>query len=102
MATQNHSIPIAVISTAAVGDAGSAASRVRCRRYRVSGSDIDLLSDLDRIFDFDAEIPHGTFDLRMPQQQLDRAQLACAPVDQHARLCVIMSLLLKGRTAVVA
>ena len=39
---------------------------------------------------------------RVSEQQLDRAQLACAPVEQHARLCVIMSLLLKGRTAVVA
>jgi hypothetical protein len=33
-------------------------------------SDLDLLGDLDRVIDLDAEIPNGAFDLPMPEQKL--------------------------------
>lgn len=46
-------------------------------------SDIDLLRDLDRVIDLDAELANGALDLRMPEQELHRAQIASAPVDQH-------------------
>ena len=46
-------------------------------------SDVDLLCDFDRVIDFDAEIPHGTFEFRVTQQQLHRAQIACSAIDQH-------------------
>ena len=46
-------------------------------------SDVDLLSDLDGIVYFDAEVPHGALDLGMPQQKLDGPEVACPPVDQH-------------------
>ena len=48
-----------------------------------SALDVDLLSDLNRIADFDAEVSHSALDLGMPQQKLDCAQIAGAPVDQH-------------------
>jgi hypothetical protein len=46
-------------------------------------SEVDFLGDFDRIIDFDAEIPHGAFDFRVTQQQLDRAQIAGTAVDQY-------------------
>lgn len=47
-------------------------------------SEVDLLRD--RVIDFDTEIPHGAFDLRVTEQELHRAKIACASVDQHC-LC---------------
>jgi hypothetical protein len=47
----------AVIGTTEVGDSVSAADHVRNRRDRVTGSDVDLLRDLDRVVDLDAEVP---------------------------------------------
>jgi hypothetical protein len=64
----NRVIPIADIEGAAVGDAVSAADHVRNRRDRANGSDVDLLRDLDRVVDLDAEVPHGAFDLRMSER----------------------------------
>jgi len=58
-----RNIPIADIKGAAVGDAASAAYHVRNLRDHVNGSDVDLLRDLDRIINLDAEVPHGAFDL---------------------------------------
>jgi hypothetical protein len=63
-----RSIPIAVIGATLIGDAKSAADRVRSQEYRVGGSDIDLLSDFDCIVDFNAEVARGTFDLRMSER----------------------------------
>ena len=45
-------------------------------------SDFDLLRDGKGVIDVDAQIPHRTFDLRVPEQTLNRAQIACATVDQ--------------------
>jgi hypothetical protein len=45
-----------------------------------------LLSNLDRILRFDAEVADRTLDLRMSKKQLDRAQVVCTAIDQH-RLC---------------
>jgi transposase len=66
-------LPIADIECTAIGDAERAADHVRNRWDRVMGSDVDLLRDFDRVVDFDAEIPHGAFDLRVPKKQLDRS-----------------------------
>ena len=45
-------------------------------------SDIDLLCDLKGIVDLDTKIPHGTFNLRMAEQELHRAQVPGSPIDQ--------------------
>jgi hypothetical protein len=82
-ATGRRKIPEAVIGITAIGGARGAADHVSSRRYRVRGLDVDLLSDLDRIADSDAEVPHSAFDLGMPQHKLDSAQITGAPVDQH-------------------
>ena len=68
IAVGRRSIPIGDIGITAFGDARSAAERVRCQGYRVRGSDIDLLGDLDGVIDLDAEISNGGFDLRMSQR----------------------------------
>ena len=49
-------------------DADGGADHVRFLRYRVSRSDLDLLSDLNRVLDLDAEIPNGALDLRMSER----------------------------------
>lgn len=69
-------IPIAAIGNTAIGDAGNAADRVRCQRYRVTGSDVDFLGNLNGIIDLDTEIANRALYLRMSEQELD-------PVDQH-------------------
>ena len=61
-------IPLAEVERPAIGDAKSAADRVRYRRDRVTGSDLDLLHNLDRIVDLDAKISDGRFNLRMAEQ----------------------------------
>jgi hypothetical protein len=78
---QRSVIPITAIEGTQIGDAKSAADRVCCQGYRVR-SDVDLLRDLDSIVDFDAEVPHGAFDFRVPKQQLDCAQVAGTPATQ--------------------
>lgn len=45
-------------------------------------SNINILSDFDRIIDFDAEIPDGAFDFRMSEQELDSTEVTRSPVDQ--------------------
>jgi hypothetical protein len=42
-----------------------------------------LLGDLQSIVDLDTEVPDGTFELRVPEQQLDGTQALCPPVDQR-------------------
>jgi len=61
----------------------SAADQVRYRRERVNRSDVDLLRDLDRVIDLDAEIPDGRLDFRMTEQELYRTKISCSAVDQH-------------------
>ena len=46
------------------------------------GSNVNLLGDLDRVVDVDAEIPNRAFDLRMSKQKLDRTEVAGSPIDQ--------------------
>ncbi len=67
-AVRRRNIPFADIEGHAIGDAGSAADYVRSQEYRVRGSDVDLLGDLDGVVDLDAEVAHGAFDLRMSKQ----------------------------------
>jgi hypothetical protein len=54
-AAQSRGIPVAHIEGASIGDARGAADQVRNERYRVVMSEVDLLCDLDRIIDIDAE-----------------------------------------------
>jgi hypothetical protein len=68
MSAARRSIPIAAIGNTAIGDARSAADRVRCQGYRVRGSDVDLLRDFDRVIHLDAEVAHRALDLRMSEQ----------------------------------
>jgi hypothetical protein len=42
-----------------IGVVDSAANHVRCRGDRVNRSDVDLLSDLDCVIDFDATVASG-------------------------------------------
>ena len=46
-------------------------------------SDVDLLSDLDRIIDLDPKAANSALDLRMSEQQLHSAKVAGSTVDQH-------------------
>jgi hypothetical protein len=48
-----------------------------------NASNLDLLSNGERIIDFDAEIPDGTFHFRVAKQKLDGTQVAGATVDQR-------------------
>lgn len=77
-------IPIAAIEGNGIGDGISAADRVRCQRYCVRDqisiySAISIASSTSLY----TEVPNRAFNFRVPQQQLDRAQIACAPVNQH-------------------
>lgn len=38
------------------------------RGYCTKGSEVELLGDLDRIIDFDAEVAHGTLNLRVAER----------------------------------
>ena len=42
-----------------------------------------LLGDLQGIVDFDAKVPDGRLELRMPEEQLNGAQVLGAAVDQR-------------------
>ncbi len=59
-------IPKAAIGITGIGDAKSAAERVRSKGYRVRGSDVDLLGVLDSVVDLDTKGAHCAFELRMP------------------------------------
>jgi len=50
-------------------------------RYRVKLSDVDLLGDLDRGIDLNAEIANGALDFRMPKQKLNCSKIAGPPID---------------------
>ncbi len=54
-----------------------------CLGDRVSGSDVDLFSDLDDVIHLDAEVSNGALDLRMSKQMLRGSEVAGSPVDQH-------------------
>jgi hypothetical protein len=56
------------IEGTAIGDGRSAIDPVRCQGDRVKSSVVDRFSDLARIVNFDAEVPHGAFDFTVPQQ----------------------------------
>jgi hypothetical protein len=45
-------------------------------------SDVNLLRYCDGVVDLYAEVSDGALDLRVPQQELHRPQIACAPIDQ--------------------
>jgi hypothetical protein len=47
-----------------------------------SNSDVDLFCYCNGIIDLDAKISDGALNLGVPQQQLDRPQIACSPIDQ--------------------
>ncbi len=64
-------VSIAAVAFCSIGDAGSTADHVRYQRYSVSRLNIDLLRDLDRVVDLDADIPDRAFNLGMPEQELD-------------------------------
>jgi hypothetical protein len=57
------------------------------------GSDINLFRYCQGVIDLDAEIPDGTFDFGMSEQELDSSEISCPPIDQ----CV---LLLSGGCAI--
>lgn len=61
-------IPKAAILSVSVGDASCVAGHVRNVRYRVRGSNVDLLSNFDRIVDLNAEVANSAFDLRMSEK----------------------------------
>jgi hypothetical protein len=64
------------------GGALSATGKVWNRRKSVISSDVDLLGNLDRIIDFDAEVLNGALDPYAPQE-LYRLQISSPPVDQY-------------------
>ena len=45
-------------------------------------SDINLFRYGEGIIDLDAKVPDGAFDLCVPEQQLNGAQIAGTPIDQ--------------------
>ena len=49
------------------------ADQVCLSGHRINNLDVDLLGDLDRVIDLNADIPDSAFNLRVPEQQLDRA-----------------------------
>ena len=48
------------------------------------GSDVDLLGNLNGVIDFDAKVSNGALNFRMPEQNLNRSEVPCSPVDQHS------------------
>jgi hypothetical protein len=49
----------------------------------LAGLHLGVLSDLQRIVDLDAEIPDGTFKLRMSEQQLNSPEILGPSVDKR-------------------
>jgi len=50
-------------------------------RGRGGQSEFDLLGDAESIIDLDPEIANGALQLRMPQQELDRSEIASFSID---------------------
>ncbi len=46
--------------------------------------EMSIFSDLDRVIDLNAKIPHRALYLGVPEQQLDCSKIAGSPVDQHS------------------
>jgi hypothetical protein len=46
-------------------------------------SDVDLLGDGERVIDLNAEVPDGALHVRVPKEQLNRAQVSGPPVNQR-------------------
>ncbi len=51
------------------------------RRGRGCPSEFNLLGDAESVVDLDAEISDGAFQLRVPEQQLDRSKIAGFSID---------------------
>lgn len=77
MVLWNHVLQPAVQSTP-FGKAGPLPKP----RSGLPQSDLGLLSHFQRVVNLDAEIANGAFELGVPEQQLDCAQILGAPVDQ--------------------
>ena len=45
---------------------------------------LGLLGDLQRIVDFDAEIPNCAFEFRVPEQQLNSSEISGPPIDHRS------------------
>ena len=45
--------------------------------------DVDLLRDRQSVFNLDAKVSHGAFQLGVAEQELNRTDVARAPVDQR-------------------
>jgi hypothetical protein len=54
----------------------------RARQLYPGTSDVDFLGDLKRVIDLNAEVAYSAFDPRVAEPQLDRTQIARAPIDQ--------------------
>lgn len=54
----------------------------RARPLCPGRSDVDLFRYCESIINFDAKVSDGTLDLGMPEQELNRPQVACSPIDQ--------------------
>ena len=54
----------------------------RARQLCPGTSDVDFLGDIKRVVDLDAEVSNRAFDLGVAEEQLNRPQVARAPVDQ--------------------
>lgn len=85
-----RSIPIAE-----VGRAGSVGRKPppTASSYRGIALDSDLLRNLDRIINLDAEIAHGAFDLGVSEQELNRPQVASSMVDEHRKTSFLTGVL---------
>ena len=46
--------------------------------------DVDLLRNRESVVDFDPEISSRAFDLAMPQEKLNGAEIASSPIDQSS------------------
>jgi len=67
-----------------------AASAAFCRRAarsnkagRVAASGVGLLSQFQRVLDFDAQVLHRAFEFAVPKQELHSAQVLRAPINQR-------------------
>lgn len=54
----------------------------RAAAGRPPALDLRLLGHLQRVVNLDPEVPHGALQLGMPKQQLNRAKVLRATVDQ--------------------
>ena len=62
--------------------AGKGTARTHCPEEFFDGLDVDLLRNRQRVVDFDPEISGRALDLAMPQEKLNRAEIASPPIDQ--------------------